>query len=75
MDDLIKRLRVNAALCEPEYENDFLKAADALERQREALRELVGQVVQARDGFGVYRDSSSMAAALNAARQALGGTQ
>ena len=62
MDDLIKRLRVNAALCEPEYENDFLKAADALERQREALE-------------CIARSGAKDIPAMEIARQALGDTQ
>lgn len=40
---------------------------------KQALRELVGQVEQARDGFGVYRQSPSMDAALAQAHAALSG--
>lgn len=53
-----------------------MKAHDQAQREeiarlREALGELVGQVVQAREGFGVYRNSPSMATVLVQAQAAL----
>ena len=40
--------------------------ADEIQRLRDDYKNLLGQVVQARDGFGVYRDSPSMAEAIEA---------
>lgn len=42
---------------------------------REALGELVGQIEQAREGFGTYHNSESMGKAVEAARADLGGQQ
>jgi hypothetical protein len=40
-------------------------------RLQEALHELVGQVEQAREGFGIYHNSPSMTKVLNIAKQVL----
>src|SRR5690349_9370520 len=41
------------------------------DRTRKALENLLGQVVQARDGFGIYQQSKSMDAAVKEAAAAL----
>lgn len=38
-DDVVTLMRANAALCEPEFESAFLKAADEIERLRALLGE------------------------------------
>ena len=42
------------------------------DRTRKALENLLGQVVQARDGFGIYQQSKSMDSAVKEAAAALG---
>lgn len=46
--------------------------AEGADRLEAALRDLVGQVEQARDGMGIYANSPSMAAALDVANKLLG---
>ena len=46
-------------------------SSQAMKPLEESLRELVGQVEQAREGFGIYHNSPSMDAALKAAHESL----
>ena len=67
-DALLALLRSGPKCDYDGYKTSLLmqEAADEIERLRDEYKNLLGQVVQARDGFGIYRDSPTMAEAIRA---------
>jgi hypothetical protein len=67
-DDLLALLRSGPKFDYDGYKSAQLmqRAADEIERLRSEYKNLLGQVVQARDGFGIYRNSPTMAEAIEA---------
>jgi len=70
MTDLVERLRLRHKAFVGLSE--FGEAADEIERLSSALHNLLGQVEQAKEGFGIYAKSASMDAAIAHTKVLLG---